>query len=302
MSLRSHVKQNARYALSGSWGRAIGIFFICVTIYIMFSLLRGMMSLLVDIPDFRDILKTPGYYLDDVPVKTVAALVMEALFVLAGLIVNAPLSLGVKQWYYAMAGGQPDDLSAIFSFFSRGRLFFRALWFRVSLAVRSVLWGILFFIVPGAVFAASWLLLDRGSNTVGGLLALLGAMLALLSAVFWCIFISRYFMAPYLLAEQTGMTARQAIKHSVREMHGGRTEIFLLELSFLPWALLCIFILPLLYVVPYYSGSKALYARYFIERARRDGTLPQPPEEHVPDDAALDTDPQQSGEEDLPQE
>lgn len=282
MSLRKYVKQNARMALCGHWARAIGILMICVSICVIFSLLRGMTALLAGIPEFTDTFGTPEYFLDDVPALTTASVIMELCFLLATLVVNAPLMLGVRQWYYGLGGGSPEEVSSIFSFFSGVRLFLRAVCLHISLAVRSALWAAVFFAVPLGVCAAAWGLGARGSMEYAALLLLLGGMLLLLAGVFYLVHMKRYFLAPYLIAYDSGMTVHRAVRHSVREMRGGRTEVFLLGLTFVPWALLCVFLLPLLYVGPYYGAARALYARYFIERAQRSGRLTAPQPTAVP--------------------
>lgn len=273
MSLRKYVKQNARLALGGNWARAVGILMICVSIYVIFSLLRGMTALLAGIPEFSDLLGTPDLYLDDAPTFSAASIAMELGFLLATLAVHAPLSLGVRQWYYTLGGGAPEEVSSVFSFFSGGRLFLRAICLRLSLTVRALLWAAVFFALPVGLCIAAVSLLGRGSASFGVLLLLLGGMLLLLTAVFYLVHLGRYFLAPYLIARDPGMTVRRAVRCSVREMRGGRTEIFLLGLSFIPWALLCVLLLPLLYVGPYYGAARALYARYFIERAQHAGHI-----------------------------
>ena len=48
-----------------------------------------------------------------------------------------------------------------------------------------------------------------------------------------------YAMAPYILAENPDMTARDAITESRRIMDGNKFSLFCLQLSFIGWALLC---------------------------------------------------------------
>ena len=47
-------------------------------------------------------------------------------------------------------------------------------------------------------------------------------------------------------------------------MDGHKLEYFLLQLSFLPWMLLCVLIFPALYVVPYISATNAAYYDYLL--------------------------------------
>lgn len=63
------------------------------------------------------------------------------------------------------------------------------------------------------------------------------------------------------------------------------------QLSFLGWYLLCLLVLPLLYVAPYTGASMAIYARYLIER---DNLIPrqESPTGRIVDQDYIDLGPQ----------
>ena len=58
---------------------------------------------------------------------------------------------------------------------------------------------------------------------------------------------------------------REATKLSVELTRGRRWQIVGFSLSFLPWFLLCCLVLPILYVLPYFSVASVMYARYLFE-------------------------------------
>lgn len=68
-----------------------------------------------------------------------------------------------------------------------------------------------------------------------------------------------YSMAPYILAENPNMTARQALNESKHITKGHKGELFVLGLSFIGWILLvCItFGIAAIWVVPYMSATYA---------------------------------------------
>lgn len=72
-----------------------------------------------------------------------------------------------------------------------------------------------------------------------------------------------YRMIPYLVAENPNMTWKEAFAESRQLMHGNKWKAFVLDLSFIGWAILSALTLGLLgifYVSPYYSAtSAALY-------------------------------------------
>ena len=68
-----------------------------------------------------------------------------------------------------------------------------------------------------------------------------------------------YSMAQYILAENKGMSASDAINESKRIMNGHKMDCFILSLSFLGWILLGILTLGILYIwlIPYMNTTMA---------------------------------------------
>ncbi|MGM9552083.1 MAG: DUF975 family protein [Clostridia bacterium] len=66
-----------------------------------------------------------------------------------------------------------------------------------------------------------------------------------------------YSMSMYILAENKGMGALEAISRSKKMMHGHKMDFFVLRLSFLGWIILGIFTLGILYIwlVPYMNAA-----------------------------------------------
>ena len=66
-----------------------------------------------------------------------------------------------------------------------------------------------------------------------------------------------YSQAMYILAENPGMGAREAITKSKQMMHGHKMEFFILVLSFIGWEILGAFTFGILYIwlIPYMSAT-----------------------------------------------
>ena len=60
------------------------------------------------------------------------------------------------------------------------------------------------------------------------------------------------------------MTARQALNESKRLMQGHKMELFVMNLSFIGWYILCMFtfFIPIFYVAPYHNTSIANFYQY----------------------------------------
>lgn len=78
-----------------------------------------------------------------------------------------------------------------------------------------------------------------------------------------CILSYSYRMVPYILADEPGIGAIEALKRSRHMMQGNKWAAFVFDLSFIGWYILSIFTLGLLsffYVNPYkYNANAALY-------------------------------------------
>lgn len=77
-----------------------------------------------------------------------------------------------------------------------------------------------------------------------------------------------YALTEYILHDEAELTEKAAIERSMEIMHGRKMDMFLLDLSFLPWYLLSILTLGIgcLWVMPYHYTARAS----FYEHAKRE--------------------------------
>lgn len=101
--------------------------------------------------------------------------------------------------------------------------------------------------------------------------------LAMISFPILCIpvfiFVYSSYFAMQILNDYPQLSPWQAIKLSKKMIKGNRTELFLLDLSFIPWSFLCLFLFPMIYAIPYMETTKALYYENFRIRALQTGRL-----------------------------
>lgn len=73
----------------------------------------------------------------------------------------------------------------------------------------------------------------------------------------------RYSMATYIMAENPGMQATEAIERSKALMDGRKGDLFCLDLSFIGWALLATLTAGIgyLWLTPYMTVSRAAFYR-----------------------------------------
>lgn len=108
---------------------------------------------------------------------------------------------------------------------------------------------------------------------VAGVLMMLVVLLIMIPTLFIgaIIFSLAYGMVPFVIFDNPGIAPREALRTSRMMMRGHKAELFLLQLSFIGWALLCILCpIGFLWLSPYmYTATAHFYedvkAEYVVE-------------------------------------
>lgn len=145
---------------------------------------------------------------------------IASLLALALAIMNRMVSAGFTIYALHVSRGERADYGNLFDGFG---LFFRLLWLWILEGIFVLLWSLLLY-VPGIVAAY------------------------------------RYRQAVYLLLDHPDWSAMDCIRGSKELMRAHKWELFVLDLSFLGWALLVAFIPPVsVWVTPYQEITLANY-------------------------------------------
>ncbi len=139
----------------------------------------------------------------------------------SSLIITGPFALGLALISLRVVRRQDITVEMLFEGF---RDFFRSLVASLLMIVYVVLWSLLL-IIPGIIAALS------------------------------------YSMTFYILADNPDLTASEAIAKSKIMMFGHKAELFWLYLSFIGWAILCLFTagIGFLWLLPYIHTSTAVF-------------------------------------------
>ena len=142
------------------------------------------------------------------------------------LVVSSVISIGYAQFNMDLVDGDDPKISTLFS---KVRQLKTAVIANILVFVR-VFFGMIFFIVPGVI------------------------------ALF------KYSMTNYIIAENPGIGAREALDKSKKIMKGNKLRFFLLGLSFIGWEILVVLTLGIagIWVSPYMQAS---YAEFYREIA-----------------------------------
>ena len=170
----------------------------------------------------------------------------------------APLRLGREAWYFGGADARKRSRARIF-FWLQPRWAVKATGFVVSLALRKLMWAMLYFL-PGGFLLVGTLWQAQGSEidlslflgAIGG-----GAALLALGLVFYSTTVQRYALVLPILAKQPRCKLRNAVRLSVARTNNHCKALLCYKLSLLPWYLLCMLIIPLPFVAPYITQARA---------------------------------------------
>lgn len=258
------MKQAAKEILRGKWPQLLAVTGIFCSGYLMIILTQQILQDTLGVSaSLADMLA--GQRL---PSPSPGVLLTELLSLLLLFILWGPLQLGVQRWFWRLSGGADDTVGGLFHYFSSGRLYARSLAFRILYSLRLLLIGVVSFLpaviayvlVSPDFYAAIGV---RAPVTMTSLWSLPSALflIGLVAYIAWSL---RYFLAPYLLMNDSTLTPSQALKLSVKATKGSRGAFFGFQLTFLGWLLLCLLGLPILFVFPYMTAARAVFARYAV--------------------------------------
>ncbi len=282
MLVASDFRESARNTLSGRWGLALGTGLVANLLgagtYFLSSSSGGS-----------------GGSVDEETISTLQTMPEEAVMMILGIVgvvlifsllisvafflLGGPITLGYVKFNLDLVDGREASIDALFSQFKRfGDGFLVQLLRRIFIG----LWTLLF-CLPGIVLGI----------VIGVLAAMGGADDSVVAvAVVACFLIGvipgailgtikeyGYTMAPYILYENPGMSANDAIKASKELMDGNKWRLFCLLFSFTGWALLSVFFscgIGHLWLNPYMEAAVAsFYREISAEKYGRRYDMPQ---------------------------
>ena len=134
--------------------------------------------------------------------------------------ISIPLTAGVSYYVLNIVRDKSFDISDLFKFYKERM--WTIILLSILISIFTALWGILF-IIPGIIAALS------------------------------------YAMSIYIFVDGEETDAMAIIKKSKDMMYGYKWDYFVFQLSFIGWVLLCVFIFPIIYVLPYCYVAQTMY-------------------------------------------
>lgn len=272
--LRAKSKLNGLYVLRGSWIKAIIIFLILALLSFGISGINQA---------YRTVFNIPQNLPDGSINCDVRSFIVQAVFTLITLFVMVPLALGMLEWFWNLTDGKKMDVGGVFAWYGSGRLYGKSLLLGFDIGIRSLFWGILTCGAPLAMLiGANYYYYASGINHkqenlsaidvqklfIVGILLIFGILLLLGGILLYIFITSRYIIAPFLMVEDNSRKVSAVVKDSIKYSRKYRWEFTKFILSFVGWAFVCIAVLPLLYVVPYFCSSLSIFSKHIIYAQR----------------------------------
>jgi len=226
------LRAYARAQLDGVWNAMAFTFFVYTLLYVPYYLFSFLNTFLDSVNKY-DFLAVPYYMLlnsIDMDISDIDTVITIINFILslAAGIAAGPFALGFAGYFLKRVRGQEIETKNIFDGFYR---FWKSFLVQLFTQLFVALWTLLL-IIPGIIKAFA------------------------------------YSMAFYIMHDNPGIEPLEAIKRSQIMMKGYKFKLFLLELSFIGWGLLCLLTLGIgfFWLYPYIGLSMA----NFYENLKRN--------------------------------
>lgn len=247
MSPSAIIRSQARKTLKGNYVAAVSAFVILLLpLYIVMGLDAIIEAFLLQ-------------GIDGTILFNVLAIVTITPLTVVTVVLLSPLFNGYIRLFYQAALTQKFQMSELFYYFESGR-YVRTLHLNLALFVRLMLPALLFFLPVFIYHILCFSFMQSFTETV--LYKDFAFILTILSAVLLILYSLKYFLVLtlYCVNGQTGnKDLFNASKTIMKEQRHAAAQLIF---SFTPWFLLCLLILPALYVVPYFTQSLCIGAKW----------------------------------------
>ncbi len=182
------------------------------------------------------------------------------LFSFISILFISAVKMGEEFVYFIRADGGKGSFLLLFKFLSPEKSL-KVTLFYLKVNFLKIFWLLYFLLPSGICGGCSYYLYKTAiiSESVSFTLLAGTVVLFCLSFVVWRTCILRYKAATYYFCLDDKKLVNKAIKKSIQFTDGSLSDGVVLEYSLLGWLLSCVFIAPIVYVLPYIKLCKAIY-------------------------------------------
>ncbi len=200
--------------------------------------------------------------------QTIGAFAAIILLIISYILLLFPLYFGLLRFFWRLIHGSIDLPLSVFYYFSAFKLYKRALKFVLTLLFKILTISIFVFLpVAAALLISKGIIFDFLGANVPIWTANLDASMGIINFVAVIILISillKYHLVPLLLVADEDMDVDEAFNMSVIISKKANIEFISLVFSFFWWILLSLFVIPLVFTLPYLLTAYCVYFRYTV--------------------------------------
>ena len=251
------IKSNAKTSLRNKWTQAIGIGAVLLSVLCLYMVLINLISFPLSL--FFG--------------KYTSLFILIAIIVLSFQCFAMPLLYGVLRWFWFTSADFDLPISEIFCYFSSGKEYLKAFSLSFRIFMRST--GILLIcFLPSLIIVAissptTYAMFNASMPYWASSVWALGNTLTFFGIVMSFILLLRYFAAPILMINDPSITPHEALDLSVIITKNANGKTFAFVFSFIGWYFLSLLYLPIIFTLPYFLASYAVYCRFLINYYNR---------------------------------
>lgn len=224
-------KQSLALLAKDNWGNAMGGFLIAVLPTVLLMILDEVIYNIINL-----FVNTNTLFYQGVLSFISLVLVVVWLF-------STPIFTGYFRMCYLISKNQDYSLKDIFYYFNKEK-YNKCLSLNLNIMVR-ILGYFMIFIIPTLIFSVFFAITSYVALLA---FAITLTVMAFVATIFVCI---KYTIVPCVYFEDESISNEEIIKLGLNFISDKLNDCRKILLSFLPYILLCFFIVPLVFVVPY---------------------------------------------------
>ena len=185
-----------------------------------------------------------------------------------------PLTLGFVYWGVRVIFSGDCEPIMVFKYFSSRTDYIRALRFSVPITGNALFSGILLFLpaifadiaASGKLFIFLGVQIPLWASSLWGV----SAILKFLASICLIFVMLKFYLAPFLLSADEAMEPLEAMHMSKIITTRSKRDFIFLFFSFSGYILACFFMIPTIFILPYFTASYTVHCRFAIAAYNRN--------------------------------
>lgn len=263
MTAEKKIKIQAKKALTGNWPGAVGavLLALCIMLFISIPADVVIISLELLLSKIAETFAGVKLLVDNFQIIYT---LLVPVGVILPLFLISPIFTGVLKYFYSLAKNSDADFSEVFAYC--GKKYFRALSLNFSLLLRCFL-RIYLPLLPYIGIRNTMNLLTYNKESLAFWEIMWYAVsyallfIGIIVAVRLC---TGHFLSFFVFFEDETLSNKELVVFSKDSMKSFKNSMLRLALSMSPWIIICITVIPAIFVLPYILTSISISAKWII--------------------------------------